>query len=206
MRNKLIFFFILLLPSVGFSQNFDIRLLRSVFTPHQLQADPAMKFISGANNYLVVGIPLSMGIAGIVKHNDKLFNSACQIVVANAINFGATMALKYSVNRDRPFVTYPDIRNKSYEGSPSFPSGHTSSAFATATMLSLNYPKWYVIAPAFAWAGTVSYSRMYLGVHYPSDVLGGIITGVGSAYLSYKLNKWLTKFYSAQYEHWEKWL
>ncbi len=55
------------------------------------------------------------------------------------------------------------------------------------------YPKWYIIAPSFAWASAVGYSRMALGVHYPSDVLAGAIIGSGSAYLCYKLNKWVNK-------------
>jgi undecaprenyl-diphosphatase len=72
---------------------------------------------------------------------------------------------------------------------PSFPSGHTSSAFNTATFICLTYPKWYVIAPAALWATSVAYSRMYLGVHYPSDVLAGAVLGAGTAYLTYYLNK-----------------
>jgi len=159
-----------------------------------------MRLVSDSNNGMVVGVPIAVGIAGLIEKDEKLILCAGQIIVADAINLGATLALKYSINRDRPFVTYPDIKNKAYEGSPSFPSGHTSSAFATATMLSLNYPRWYVIAPSYLWAGTVGYSRMYLGVHYPGDVLGGIITGAGSAFLTYKLNKWLKRTHSIHHE------
>lgn len=79
------------------------------------------------------------------------------------------------------------------EASYSMPSGHTSTAFATATSLSLAYPKWYVVAPSFVWAGAIGYSRMHLGVHYPSDVLAGAIVGSGSAYLTYKANQWINK-------------
>ena len=57
----------------------------------------------------------------------------------------------------------------------------------------MEYPKWYIIAPSFAWASAVGYSRMHLGVHYPSDVAVGAIIGSGSAYLSYKANKWINK-------------
>jgi membrane-associated phospholipid phosphatase len=52
----------------------------------------------------------------------------------------------------------------------SFPSQHTSFAFATATALSLQYRKWWVVVPAYTWAAMVGYSRLYLGQHYPSDV------------------------------------
>lgn len=148
-----------------------------------------------------MGVPLVMGVAGLINDDDKIFRNACVIVAADAINLGFTYAIKYSVNRTRPFITYPDIVKKTEGGGPSFPSGHTSGAFATATTLSLEYPKWYVIAPSFLWAGTVGYSRMYLGAHYPCDVLAGAIVGAGSAYLSYKANKWLTKNYATKHEH-----
>jgi undecaprenyl-diphosphatase len=79
----------------------------------------------------------------------------------------------------RPFESYSDIIKKLDGGGASFPSGRTSAAFATATYLSLEYLKLYVIVPSYSWASSVGYSRMYLGVHYPSDVLGGMIVGVG---------------------------
>src|ERR1039458_5126997 len=102
--------------------------------------------------------------------------------------------MKYAFNRPRPFVTYPLlITKKSDAGSPSFPSGHSSCGFATATSLSLAYPKLYVIAPSFLWASAVGYSRMELGVHYPSDVLAGAIVGAGSSWLMWKVNKWMGK-------------
>jgi undecaprenyl-diphosphatase len=73
--------------------------------------------------------------------------------------------------------------------SRSFPSGHTSEAFSLATSLTLVLPKWYVIAPAYTFAGLVGSSRMYLGAHYPSDIIAGALVGSGAAWLSYQFNK-----------------
>jgi len=189
MTKRIFVLLLLLLPVTLFSQNIDIRILRSLNSSQTLSSDKFFQFVSNSNAYLVVGIPAGMGTVGLIKHDDQLFRNACVTLAATAVNFGVTTALKYSINRQRPFVTYPDITRKSDAGSPSFPSGHTSSAFATATSLSLAYPKWYIIVPTFTWAGTVAYSRMDMGVHYPSDVLVGAIVGAGSAYLTYKINQ-----------------
>jgi membrane-associated phospholipid phosphatase len=189
MSKKNVFIFLLFFPGILLSQNLDIELLRRINSPETLPADNFFRFISNSEIYIAMGIPTGIAAAGLVKNDKELFRNAGVIFGSAAITSGITIILKYSVNRDRPFVTYPDITQKSDAGSPSFPSGHTSSAFSTATSLSLAYPKWYIIVPSFAWAGTVGYSRMYLGVHYPSDVLAGAIIGAGSAWLSYKINK-----------------
>jgi membrane-associated phospholipid phosphatase len=191
---KRIFLLIFILsPGSLFSQNLDIQILRAINSPETLPSDNFFRFISNSEIYLVIGIPAGMGTAGLIKHDYQLLINAGVTLAATIINFGVTSALKYSINRDRPFVTYPDIAKKSDAGSPSFPSGHTSSAFATATSLSLAYPKWYIVAPSYTWASLVGYSRMHLGVHYPSDVLAGAIVGAGCAWLSYEVNKKLNK-------------
>ena len=175
------------------AQNLDIKILRSINSPDIRPSDNFLRFVSNSDTYIVIGIPAGMAITGLVKHDDKLLRNVYVTLAATAVNFGITAALKYSINRQRPYITYPDITRKSNGGSPSFPSGHTSGAFATATSVSLAYPEWYIIVPAYAWASVVGYSRMALGVHYPSDVLCGAIVGAGSAWLSFEVNKKLLK-------------
>jgi membrane-associated phospholipid phosphatase len=65
------------------------------------------------------------------------------------------------------------------EESFSMPSGHTTFAFALATSWSLSAGRWYVTAPALTWASGVALSRVWLGVHYPSDILVGVLLGGG---------------------------
>lgn len=203
MKNKyrILLLLFLIVPFSLYSQNIDIQILRSINSQKVQSSDNFFKFISNTASGVVLAAPVSMGIAGRIKHDDMLFRNACVVAVASGINMVFTTALKYSINRERPFETYPDIMKKSDVEDPSFPSGHTSSAFATATSLSLAYPKWYIIAPSYLWAGTVGYSRMHLGVHYPSDVLGGMIAGSGSAYLTYKANKWLNNYNGKRHGH-----
>lgn len=189
LNGKLFLLLLLIFPVSLYSQNLDIRILRSINSPEKLPSDKFFKLVSNTNTYVVIGIPATIGTIGLIKHDDKLIRNACVAVAAYAINSGFTVAMKYSINRTRPFITYTDIVKKSSAGSPSFPSGHTSSAFATATSLSLMYPRWYVIVPSICWAGMVGYSRMHLGVHYPSDVLAGALVGAGSAWLTHFVNK-----------------
>lgn len=189
MKKSFYLLFILLFPGFLFSQNIDIRILRSINSPQVLPSDKFNQFMSNSDAYIVTAVPVAMGAEGLIKHDKDLLRNACVTAVATGINAIITTGLKYSISRDRPFVTYPDITKKSAAGSPSFPSGHTSSSFATATSLSLAYPKWYIIFPSYTWAGTVGYSRMHLGVHYPSDVLAGAIIGSGCAWITYTVNK-----------------
>ena len=190
MKNLFLLFFLSLTISV-FSQNPDIRLLRSFNSPLSLPADGFFRVVSNSDMYVITGIPVTMGLVGLVKHDDDLLRKSYVVAGATVLNLGITAVLKYSIRRDRPFVTYPDIINKTGKPlkDPSFPSGHTSTAFTMATSLTLECPKWYVIVPAYTYAGTVGYSRMRLGAHYPSDVLMGAIIGTGSAWITHVVNK-----------------
>jgi membrane-associated phospholipid phosphatase len=189
MRTRFLIICLLFVSSAIEAQNADIRLLRFLNSSETLPSDDVFRFISNSDVFVVAGVPVAMAVAGWKVHDKKLKRNAYVVAAGSLATAAVTNILKYSVNRDRPFTTYPDITKKGKAVSPSFPSGHTSSAFATATSLSLAYPKWYVIAPSFVYAGTVGYSRMDLGVHYPSDVLAGALIGSGCAWLTWKVNQ-----------------
>jgi membrane-associated phospholipid phosphatase len=191
-----LFAFMLLIFIDGNSQNIDVNILKEINSSHITQADKSFQFISNSTTIVAIGVPLGVFIAGIAVSDSALIRNSLVSIASLAISEAFTYALKYSVNRERPFNAYPQyFMKKSDGGDPSFPSGHTSAAFSVATSLSISYPRWYVILPAYLWAGSVAYSRMHLGVHYPSDVLAGSIVGAGSAYLSFKANQWLQKKY-----------
>lgn len=138
-------------------------------------------FLSNTNGYGDIGVPAGLLVAGAISNDKGMRENAAFVASSTAISFGVTLLLKRIIKRPRPFIQNLNIVPVYRAGSTSFPSGHTSTAISTATALSMAYPKWYVIAPAFLWAGSVGYSRMYLGVHYPTDVATGAAVGVGSA-------------------------
>ncbi len=180
-----------LIPVEG--QNIDIDMLNVINVDRNRSLDPAFKFVTNSVTPLTILVPAAALANAFIK-KDSASKAKALIVCSSEIIAGIiSTSLKYTVQRARPYATYSFIQKETAGGSYSFPSGHTSSAFALATSVSIAFPKWYVVAPSFLWASAVGYSRMDLGVHYPSDVLAGAIIGSGSAFLSYKLNRWINR-------------
>ncbi len=173
------------------AQNADIWLLREINLNRNTQLDGFFRGVTDTNVPVAFSIPVVVMGVGLIGKDAPTRRKAIVIGSSLVGSSAITIVMKKAINRPRPFVTYPDIQRLTDGGSPSFPSGHTSIAFAAATSLSLEYPKWYVIAPSYLWAGTVGYSRMHLGVQYPSDVLAGAAVGAGTSFLGYKINRWL---------------
>ncbi len=195
---KHIFFYITLVFIACISninaQGTDLRWLDKINSPINSTTDGAWQFISNSINVVGFGAPLSIFIVGVTTHNKDLKLKSYKTGISLLLAGTLSTALKITIQRPRPFATYPNIIYKKGEaGSYSFPSGHTNFAFATATSLSLAFPKWYIVVPAYAYAAAVGYSRMYLGVHYPSDVLVGALIGIGSSFLTFHAQKWIHK-------------
>lgn len=139
-------------------------------------------FISNHNDWVNVGVPVGLLAGGIIGNDKQMRQNALYVASSSAVNALATLLIKKVVKRPRPFLANVKIRAVYQPAQYSFPSGHTSTAFTTATALSQAYPKWYVVVPSYLWAGSVGYSRLYLGVHYPTDVAAGAVLGTGTAF------------------------
>lgn len=97
-----------------------------------------------------------------------------------------TQAIKYWAMRPRPFITHDTIIKLSSGGNPSFPSGHTAEAFAIMIPLFLLYRHHRFSWLFLLWAALVAYTRMALGVHYPSDVLMAITISTTWSWIIYR--------------------
>jgi undecaprenyl-diphosphatase len=94
------------------------------------------------------------------------------VVVADALADGLADVGKSLVDRHRPFVTQIGPPSATH----SFPSGHAATSFACATVLSAYAPRWRVAF--FGLATLIAFSRLYNGMHYPTDVVAGALLGV----------------------------
>lgn len=172
----------------GFTQaKWEVAFVRGINVRYP--ANNTWKTFSSTAKPIAIAIPLGMLAVSLISENKNLETGAYETVAGLAMAAIGTEALKTIVKRPRPYQTYNDIYPDEIDLSNSFPSGHTSVAFASATSLFLITKKWYLGVPALAWATGVGYSRIYLGQHYPSDVLAGALVGAAGAYASHWLNK-----------------
>lgn len=184
---KIILIILIFSAQKSVAQNIDIDILKELNPQHPDAF--VWKNASSSINWVSSSITLGTLACGYIRKDKKIQHNGFELLIVTGINIGTTALLKNVVNRTRPADKYP---NEVFVSNPSqgksFPSGHTSQAFAMATTLTLQYKKWYVTVPAYLWAGCVGYSRMYLGKHYPSDVLAGALVGAGSSYLGHMIS------------------
>lgn len=118
---------------------------------------------------------------------------ALAVLVADQVSSGL---IKHLVERLRP-THDPSLENavhviNDYRGGLyGFVSSHAANFFAVSTFISLVMRRRLVAFSLFAWSLLQCYSRMYLGVHYPGDILGGIVVGVLAGWLVWKLMQWI---------------
>jgi membrane-associated phospholipid phosphatase len=185
---KYVVILLLILPVLVNAQHIDIDILKSI---NPRNPSSAYWNVTSSSAYFVpAGAVAGTLVYGLIKKNRNAQYNAYELCISIGTGVLITQALKYGINRQRPAERFPDeIFPAQIKIGHSFPSGHTSLAFSSATTVALEYKKWYIVVPAYAWAASVGYSRMYRGLHYPSDVLAGAAVGVGSGILSH----WLTK-------------
>ncbi len=187
----LVFGYLLSAFQFTYAQNWEARLVQSI-NAKDGNSD-VWKYTNKSAKFISASLPVGMLATGLFTKDKKLQNESMEMLGGLLITIVTTEGLKQLVNRPRPYQRYPGIYPDEYLDGKSFPSGHTSVAFFTATSLSIHHPKWYVIAPAFTWAAGVSYSRLYYGQHNPTDLIASAAIGAGSAYAAHRINKWLRK-------------
>lgn len=175
-------------------KNFDINLLLAIHNTSQNPIfDVLMPFISSLGNAGLIWI--SMAVILMLQKKYRRVGIMCLIALLLGTITGEVI-LKHAIGRARPFMTLPDIKLLiEMPTTYSFPSGHTTSSFAAAAVLSRSFKRYRI--PLFALAGLIAFSRMYLLVHYPSDIFAGIILGLICARIAMEIGKKYLKTYNA---------
>ena len=146
--------------------------------------NPVLILITTLGNGAIIWVLLSLGLMIPDKTRRAGMTSLLALVVSLLIN---NVLLKNLVGRVRPYDLLEGLTPLiGRQWDPSFPSGHTGSSFAAAWVLYRELPKRFGV-PALILAGLIGLSRLYVGGHYPTDVLFGVISGIGSGWIAMQI-------------------
>lgn len=173
-----------------FIQNMDINILywiQSNINSNFL--NPIMIFFTSLGNLGIIWIIISILLILSKKYRKIGLLTLAALIINTILGEGI---LKHIIERPRPFTTYPDLHIIiSKPTSYSMPSGHTSASFAAAFMLAYYFKNIKVYI--FSLASLIAFSRLYLLVHYPTDVLTGVLLGYISFLIVIKIYNKLEK-------------
>lgn len=151
--------------------------------------DWLMPFVSGLSNHGEIWILFAAVLLLLRRQRAYGLSAACALTLDL---IACNLVLKPLIGRVRPFTFRPDLSLLvPPPGDASFPSGHTAAAFAVVFALKAAGSSLW--RPALALAAVMAFSRLYLYVHWPTDVLGGILLGAAVGWAGAKLAEALLK-------------
>jgi undecaprenyl-diphosphatase len=163
----------------GSTQAFDDSVIRWLSAHRTSGLDAAMVEVTALGTGIVVMMIVAVAalFLGLTQHK----YSAMLLLASTFGGLVLNEVLKHGFNRPRPTIIVPAV----HAVSSSFPSGHAMSAaivyttvgYLAARLHKRKWARWLVMTPALIVIALISFSRLYLGVHYPSDVLAGLVIG-----------------------------
>lgn len=178
-------------------KNLDIRVFRSINNSRSKFKDGLLEITDRSVLWVSLLTPLSQFAVSSFSGNYYDQNSAVLNISSQILNYTLTYTTKIIIQRKRPHDALSSVyvRKSFADDKYSFPSGHTSSAFAGATSYFLRYPEYpHIYLPMYLYAIAVGYGRIYWGMHYPTDVLMGAVYGISSAIIVHSMRKPILKF------------
>lgn len=147
---------------------------------------PAITDLHKNKFFVFSALPLLLGFWAYKKRLSMVPILLMTVLCVGAADLITYRVLKPTFKRERPPVNEKQIiiRTDRYAGY-SFPSNHAANNFAAATFLSFCYPALSI--PLFTVAGSIAFSRIYVGVHYPGDVIAGGLLGLIFGLLFYRI-------------------
>lgn len=171
----------------SFVSGLDEKIFNGVnqFTGKNVCLDSAAIFFAENFQYFVV---LLLVFILATNYRKYLKMAVAAVVAAVFSRFIVTEIIRFIFPRIRPFVEKSvNILINYNSKEPSFPSGHAAFFFAMAMVVYFNSKK--LGAAFFIFAFLISISRVFSGIHWPSDILAGALVGIFSGWLVYKISK-----------------
>ncbi|MBR5725354.1 MAG: phosphatase PAP2 family protein [Muribaculaceae bacterium] len=182
---------------IDYLTDIDTDALLAINGLHDMFQDAFWMMVSAKWSSLLI----VLGLVWILMHKNRrhallvIAMLVLAFIVADQLSSGL---IKHLVERLRP-THEPSLDgmvhtvNNYRGGMYGFVSSHAANSFAALTLVSLVMRHRFVIISLFTWALLQCYSRVYLGVHYPGDILGGIVVGLAVGWLVWLLMRWLSK-------------
>jgi undecaprenyl-diphosphatase len=164
----------------------DQKLLLFINSLHCPFMDEVMWYVSARNTWF--GLYALIIVFFVLKRKKHVYITLIAVALMIVLSDQISDLIKDTVKRFRP-THDPQLSHlvhtvRNYLGGDyGFVSSHAANSFAVAGFTSFFFSKRWVTISLFCWAALVSYSRMYLGVHYPVDILGGALIGMGIGFL-----------------------
>lgn len=161
--------------------NWEFSFLYFLQELHNPVLDKIMLFITSLGNEGLLWIGIAVVMLFFKKYRKCAISIGISLLLMELVG---NVILKDLIMRDRPCWIDPTVELLlKAPSSYSFPSGHTFAGFAASVTIFLNHKKEGIAAIVVA--ALIAFSRMYLFVHFPTDILGGIVFGIGIAVLVY---------------------
>ncbi|RMG18469.1 MAG: phosphatase PAP2 family protein [Bacteroidetes bacterium] len=186
---------------MAFFEQADIALFQLINGWHSPFWDEVMWWVSAKSSWIPVYALLLYAIYRRYGWRGSLLCIGCVVLLITLSDQTASGLLKPWIGRYRPcrpeagLDFYVHLVHGKCGGAYSFVSSHAANFFALATFLSFLFRQRYLRLLFFFAAALVAYSRVYLGVHYPGDVLGGALVGIAAGLVVGRLYVWL----------WQRW-
>ncbi|MDE6362934.1 MAG: phosphatase PAP2 family protein [Lachnospiraceae bacterium] len=136
-------------------------------------------------------IVLTIGLLCFQRTRRAGIFSVCALLGSLIVN---NILLKNVIGRVRPYEVVTGLQCIVAPAvDASFPSGHTGTSFASAVSIYDQLPKKYAVLLMIL-AALIAFSRLYVGIHYPTDVLGGLVTGIGIGLLVNRIGNKMVGF------------
>ena len=170
-------------------REFDMTVLRFLNPTDYTIGIPLLQTLSDTTSAIAYGVPVLLFVIGLIlQRRYLLYKAICLLLTVLTADY-TTLLLKHLFRRQRPYELSSAITQYSDGGNFSFPSGHTTMAAAMAAGVYFLFPEWRYRPLVLAWSILVGFSRVYLGVHYPSDVLGAMMIAIIVALFVFSLSK-----------------